>query len=141
MGNSTPTAPDQPTTPPRVRVLVADDSQSWRQEFRAHLERLPAVQVVAETKECHEAVALFLQHRPNLVVVSVDVQGRGGFEVLRSIRRSVPDCLVILMTRCPDAFVETTGRLLGATAVYSRTEGFDSVLGLIQRLVERQKLS
>jgi DNA-binding NarL/FixJ family response regulator len=141
MVNSTPASPNQPTTLPRVRVLVADDSVSWRQEFRAHLERLPGVQIIAEAEDCREAIALFFQHRPGLVLVSVGVPGQGGFEVLRSIRRSVPDCLVILMTRCPDAFVETTGRLLGATAVCSRTEGFDSVLGLIQRLVERQKLS
>ena len=137
MGHATAASPDE-ISAPRVRVLVADDSHVWRQELRAHLERLPTVEIIAETDDCEEAMALFFQHRPHLVLVSVGVPGHGGFEVLRSIKRSVPDCQVILVTRCPDAFVETTGLLLGATAVCPRTEGSASIVGLVQRLVDGQ---
>jgi DNA-binding NarL/FixJ family response regulator len=134
----TKSSPDGATTRPPVRVLVADDSHAWRQEMRAHLGRLPMVQIIAETDDCDEAMALFFQHRPHLVLVSVGAPGHGGFEVLRSIKRSAPDCAVILVTRCADAFVETTGLLLGATAVCPRTEGPASILGLVQRLIDGQ---
>jgi DNA-binding NarL/FixJ family response regulator len=124
-----------------VHLLVADDSHDWRQELRGHLERLSMVQIVAETADGHEALVLSLKLRPQLAIVSVSVPVYGGFEVLRSIKRFVPDCNVVLVTRCPDPLVETTGILLGAKAVCSKTEGLESVLGIIERILDRQDLS
>lgn len=101
----------------KVRVLLAEESPTVLQVIREELQKAIWVEVVAETDNSHEAVALFFQLKPDAAIISTCLKGHGGFEVLRCIRSVFGDCATILTSRQPDPFVAETGRVLGAAAV------------------------
>jgi PAS domain S-box-containing protein len=99
-----------------IRVLVADDEPSVRATVRRLLERRGAIVVVAA--DGIEAEARLREERFDLVVVDVQMPGRGGYDVLAFARAVEPDLPVVLMSGYtgrvrgegseeePDAFLE-----------------------------------
>jgi DNA-binding NarL/FixJ family response regulator len=120
----------------RARVLLASDSPKLSGELLAGLERLPLVEIVGEANTSQEALTLFLEHRPRIVLLSVSLPDEGGFSLLRSIKRAAPGCAVILVTYGEEPFVRQAGFLLGATAVYSTNGAVWQICGIVDRLAK-----
>lgn len=118
----------------RLRVLLADASPAMRSRFREELQHLPFVELVGEANTSDEALALFLQSRPDVVVVSILLPEHGGFEVLRCIKRAAAKSAVILTSLFPNQFIEQTTTLMGGTSVCSVCDGFVQFRAILQRL-------
>jgi DNA-binding NarL/FixJ family response regulator len=104
--------------PRKLRVLLADESQTVRHNLREELRRLNWVEIVEEASTSQEAISLLFRLRPDAVVVAASIVDEGGFEVLRCVNHACPNCASILTCRRRDPFVTEAGRLLGATGVY-----------------------
>lgn len=117
-----------------LRLLLAEDSEAIRLVVRAELERLTCVRLIAEAANSEEALDLFFRLRPDVVLVSVRFPPHGGFQVLQRIKEVSSDCTVILTTCEPNPFVEKTGRLFGAEAVWSAIEDVKQIAELLLRL-------
>jgi DNA-binding NtrC family response regulator len=78
------------------RILVADDDDILLGFIRTVL--LKAGYLVDEASGGHKAVALFREHRPDLVLTDLLMPGRDGMEVLRDIRAIDPQAKVIIMS-------------------------------------------
>ena len=72
----------------QIEILLADDHAVMRTGLRLVLERQQDFHVVAEASDGREAVALALQHKPDVVVMDVDhaqfERHRGGAADWRS---------------------------------------------------------
>ncbi len=79
-----------------IRVLVADDSPSFRAVLRGILSRAPDVEIVAEAADGDEAVARARELRPDVVTLDVTMPRKGGLEALREIMRVAPTSVVVL---------------------------------------------
>jgi DNA-binding NarL/FixJ family response regulator len=133
--NPTPLpSPIHEPLPGTLRVLLADDCPKTRARFRAELEGVPLVEVVADAATCGEALVLFFTHHPHVLLVSASLPPGGGFEVLQCIQRAAPGRAVILTTRSPNSFVEQTGQMLGAAGVYPSSQDFGPIRRQIVRL-------
>lgn len=82
------------------RVLVADDNQANRALLRAYLNRLELPVLMAEDGE--EALALYEQERPDIILMDLMMPKMDGFEAIRRIRalggdRWVPIVIVSAM--------------------------------------------
>ena len=108
-----------------------------RRQLQAALQRLPFVEIVAETGETDEALDLLMRTRPDLVIAAICLPEKGGFYLLRSVQRAVTNCAVILMTRSSSPFVDEAASLLGAAGVCPAIDGFAQLIVMIQRLHER----
>ncbi|WP_405690086.1 response regulator [Streptomyces sp. NBC_00057] len=88
------------TTPGRrpVRVLVADDEAMVRAGVRAILVRDPCTEVVAEAADGHEAVSLTRRHRPDVVLLDIQMPGLDGLAAAAQIHRALPTVGVIMLT-------------------------------------------
>jgi DNA-binding NarL/FixJ family response regulator len=125
----------------KFRVLLAEESPTVRQSLRQELEGANWIEIVAETNKSQEAITLFFQLRPDALVVSTCIEGQGGFEVIRCIRRAFANCAAILTSRQPDSFVTETGRLLGAAAVCCVAERPTQLVKQLRRLAEQNRHS
>jgi DNA-binding NarL/FixJ family response regulator len=72
-------------SPPRIRVLVADDEPIMRDVARLACEEL-GVEVVGEAAGGLEAVEQALALRPDVLVLDLDLPDIDGFEVSRRLR-------------------------------------------------------
>ncbi|MEV4553438.1 response regulator transcription factor [Nonomuraea wenchangensis] len=68
-----------------IRVLLADDQALIRGGFRALLEAEDDLEVVAEAANGEQAVALALEHRPDVVLVDIQMPVMDGIEATRRI--------------------------------------------------------
>jgi DNA-binding NarL/FixJ family response regulator len=97
-----------------IRVLLADDEGLVRAGIRAILGTDPAIEVVAEAANGREAVDLAVAHRPDVVLLDVQMPVLDGLDAADEVHRLVPDAgVVILTTFSEDAYI---ARALGGGA-------------------------
>ncbi|MGW4527359.1 response regulator [Amycolatopsis sp. NPDC004378] len=68
-----------------IRVLLADDQPLVRSGFRALLDIEDDIEVVAEAADGREAVALAVEHLPDIAILDVRMPGVDGIEATRRI--------------------------------------------------------
>ncbi|MGE3820731.1 MAG: response regulator [Isosphaeraceae bacterium] len=79
------------------RLLVVDDAMIMRKLIR-DVAREAGWEVAAEAANGAEAVALYEEHRPDLVTMDLVMPVMGGNEALRKIRSADPQARVIVVT-------------------------------------------
>jgi DNA-binding NarL/FixJ family response regulator len=84
-----------------IRVLIADDHPATREGLHAIVESEGDLRVVAEAGDGHEAVALFMRHSPDLVLMDLQMPGLGGLEAMRLMRREKPNARIVVLTSYP----------------------------------------
>ena len=86
----------------RTRILLADDHTIFRYGLRAMLSSLPEYEVVGEATTGEEAVALTAELRPDVILMDVQMPGKGGIEATRRILETSPGVGVIVVTMFED---------------------------------------
>lgn len=79
-----------------TKVLIVDDEPLARERLRTLLAAEAEVEVVGECASGPDAVAAINQHRPDLVLLDINMPGMDGFGVLRALTPPLP--LVIFVT-------------------------------------------
>ena len=82
----------------RIRIIVIDDQAVVRQGFVSLIGTVPDMLVVAQGNNGHEAIALYREHRPDVVLMDLRMPLMGGVEAIAAIRREWPDAKVIVLT-------------------------------------------
>jgi DNA-binding NarL/FixJ family response regulator len=82
----------------RIRVLIADDHPSARRGLRALLSTCPAVEVVCEAVDGHEAVQRVEECRPDVVLMDIRMPVCDGVEATQAIKAQWPEVEVIVLT-------------------------------------------
>ena len=85
-----------------TRILIADDHTIFRYGLRAMLSSLPEYEVVGEATTGEEAVALTAELRPDVILMDVQMPGKGGIEATRRILETSPGVGVIVVTMFED---------------------------------------
>ena len=121
-------------SPRIVTVIVADDSALIRGRLCALLETEPAVRVVGEASSAGEAMSQFERHRPDAVVLDIQMPDGSGLEVLRRIKQSAPWCVVIMLTQFSEPAFREISRILGADHFLNKASEFDQLPGILRQL-------
>ena len=79
------------------RLLVVDDALFMRKLIRG-VAAEAGWEVVAEAGNGEEAVALYAQHKPDLVTMDLVMPVMGGLDALRKIRELDPKAQVVVVT-------------------------------------------
>ena len=84
-----------------MKVLLADDHAMMRDGLRAVLERA-GVQVVAEARDGHEAIAEASRARPDVVVIDISMPRLNGIDATRRLTTEMPGIKVIALSMNSD---------------------------------------
>jgi DNA-binding NarL/FixJ family response regulator len=82
----------------RITVLLADDHALVRRGFRRILEDDPAIEVVGEASNGEEAIRLFAELKPAVIVMDAAMPGTGGLAATRAIIASAPNATVLMLS-------------------------------------------
>jgi len=86
------------TSGAEIRIIVVDDQAVVRQGFVSLISTVPDMRVVAQGTNGREAVALYREHRPDVVLMDLRMPEMGGVEAISAIRREFSDAKVIVLT-------------------------------------------
>ena len=86
----------------KIKVLLTDDHALFRQGIRTLLAAESDMEVVGESANGLEAVALAQQVRPDVVLMDIGMPGMSSFEATRQIRKDRPDTKVIFLSMYDD---------------------------------------
>lgn len=90
-----------------VRIILVDDHAVVRAGYRLLLENDPDIEVVAELESGEEANSLYMQLRPDVVVIDLSMPGMGGLEAIRRIKAKDEKARILVFTMYDSiAFVE-----------------------------------
>src|SRR5579862_2522381 len=78
--------------------MLADDHPMMREGIAALIARRPDMNVVAEANNGREAVELYRQHRPDVVLMDLQMPVMDGVEAIQTIRAEFPTARIIVLT-------------------------------------------
>jgi DNA-binding LytR/AlgR family response regulator len=81
-----------------LRTLIVDDEPVARQVLREELESLSGVEVIGEADNGPAALEQIAEHRPDLVLLDLQMPEMGGLEVARNIRRGTHLPVIVIVT-------------------------------------------
>jgi DNA-binding NarL/FixJ family response regulator len=81
-----------------LRVLLVDDQKLMREGLRMLLEAEPALTVAAEAADGAQAVELYEELQPDVVLMDIRMPVMDGVEATRRIREGFPDAKVLVLT-------------------------------------------
>ena len=88
-----------------IRVMIVDDALFMRKLYHNMLEK-DDISIVAEAANGYEAIALYQEARPDVVLMDITMSGMPGIEALEEIMRIDPEARVIMSSAMgQEAFV------------------------------------
>ena len=85
-------------TSPGMRVLVVDDSTELRARLVALIRETAPESVVDEARDGGEALAAVEAAFPELIILDLQLPGRGGLEILASLKQAPRAPRVLILT-------------------------------------------
>jgi two-component system sensor histidine kinase/response regulator len=84
--------------PAAYRIVIVDDVPEIREILTFLLEETGWFDVVGHAANGVEAVDVVERHKPDLVLLDLDLAGMSGWDVLAELRPRVPDTKVVILT-------------------------------------------
>ena len=81
-----------------IRIVLADDHAVVRSALRMLLDAEPDLEVVAEAGDVDGAIRYVRGHRPDVLILDLNMPGRPSLEALPDIAEASPDTSVVVLT-------------------------------------------
>ena len=81
-----------------IRIVLADDHAVVRSALRMLLDAEPDLEVVAEAGDVEGAIRYVRGHRPDVLILDLNMPGRPSLEALPDIAEASPDTSVVVLT-------------------------------------------
>lgn len=86
------------TSLPNIRILLADDHCIVRDGIAAVINQEAGMCVVAQAADGLEAVRLWQEHRPDVILMDLRMPGMGGVAAIQELRRLDTGVRIIVLT-------------------------------------------
>jgi DNA-binding NarL/FixJ family response regulator len=118
------------TRPIQIPILTVDDHSFFRSGIAAFLGTQADMRLVAEASNGREAIQQFRQHRPDTILMDLQMREMNGLEAMLAIRAEFPAARIIILTTFPG---DVQGAMkLGARAYLVNAELGKELLGTIR---------
>ena len=108
-------------------VMIADDSDAIRLVLKDILS-IGKHTVVAEATNGEDAVNLFFENSPDVLLLDLAMPKKDGLTVLKEILEKSPQSKIILITASDDQKIISQCLQIGASSCISKPFDFNSVL-------------
>ncbi|GAB3720238.1 response regulator transcription factor [Nocardiopsis nanhaiensis] len=120
-------------------VVLADDEALLRKALASLLPLEGEVSVLAEADDGAAAVAATLRHRPDVLVIDLEMPGVDGLGAVAAIRRERPDQVILMLTRHARPGVLRKALRLGVQGFVSKSADPADIASVIRTLHEGRR--
>ena len=86
-----------------INVMLVDDHAVVRMGFRMLLETAADIKVIAEAENGEQAIKLYVEHQPNVVVMDITMPGIGGLEAIERIMAKDSAARILVLSAHEDS--------------------------------------
>ena len=115
----------------QIRLLIVDDHEVVRLGLRTLLETESDLRVVAEAGTAEEALVQVENHRPDVVILDIQLPGRSGLYACRDIRQKFPQTQVVMLTSSVNENFAVEALRAGAVGYVLKQVGGDELVRAI----------
>ncbi len=121
---------------PAIRVILADDHTILRKTLVSFLEERQDFVVVAEAADGDAAIKETLALLPDVLLLDLNMPGKGGLEVLPVVRQEAPNVKVLILTGREEDWYIMRALRAGAHGYLLKSAAEDELLDGIQKVME-----
>ena len=81
-----------------IKTLLVDDHALVREALGEKLQREQDIRVVGSAENGEQALKMFDEHQPDIVVLDIDMPGLNCFETARQIKARRPEARIIFLS-------------------------------------------
>lgn len=119
----------------KVRVLLADDHQMFREALCHLLQSQPDMEVVGQAGDGMQVVELARKTNPQIVCMDISMPGMDGAEVTRTLRKAMPQVMVVALSAYSDQQYVLDMLDAGASGYVTKAEASDELLRAIRTVM------
>lgn len=82
---------------PDLRVMIVEDHTLVRAAIRRTLS-VPGIQVVAEAASAEDALDRVMEHRPDVILLDIELPGMNGVALVRELAPRLPNSHIVMLT-------------------------------------------
>ena len=116
------------------KVLVVDDEAHIRKFVTLMIKSLGYANVL-EAPNGQEALKLFEKEKPQLVLLDVNMPRTDGLQTLRGLKRSDPNCTVVMLTSLVNRQTVEECLQLGAVGYLRKDNAPDDMLAQLKKII------
>ena len=117
-----------------LEVVLIEDEDEVRDVLRVLFDLDDRFRVVAEAADGLQGIAAVAAHRPDVVVLDMQLPGATGAEVVRAARESSPNSRIVIFSSFPDPFTLLEVLRLGADSYLDKATAWMDLLPTILEL-------
>jgi DNA-binding NarL/FixJ family response regulator len=121
-----------------MKVLIVDDHPIVRAGLRRLLAGEPEVQIL-EAASGREALAVFREYQPELVIIDLSMPGLGGLEVIGRLKIESAAVRVLVLSMHREAMYARRALQAGAAGFVSKNAPADRLLEAVRRVAAGQR--
>ncbi|MEW6125521.1 MAG: response regulator transcription factor [Acidobacteriota bacterium] len=116
-------------------ILIADDHALIRKGLRQVIEADTPYQIIGEAASGKEALALIIQHQPQVAILDVNMPELTGFDVAQEVQKRNLKVAIIFLTMHKDKNYFNKAMDLGAKGYVLKDGVLDEIVSALQTVV------
>lgn len=121
------------STSKKIQVLIADDHFMVRKGLSAIIQSIPDFNLVGEAEDGSQAIAMYNDLHPDVILIDLVMPEMGGIEAIRSISANHSNTSILALTSFPDQQLVKQALGAGACGFLYKDVGMDELVNAIRQ--------
>ncbi len=117
----------------RISIVLADDHTVVRRALRLLLEAEPGFEVVAEAEDAEGAIRYLRGHRPDVLILDLNMPGRSSLEAIPAMRAASARTEVVVLTMQKEPAFARQALQLGVLGYVLKEAADDELVRAVRR--------
>jgi len=122
----------------KIKLLLADKSEIFREGLAKLLEREPDIEVVCACRTGLEAIERANEHQPDVILIDTELPECSGIETMKRIHERLPNTNIIVFTHSEAGADLISAVKVGARAYISKDVSLEDLIKVIALVAEHE---
>lgn len=123
----------------QINVMLVDDHAVVRMGFKMLLETSEDIKVIAEAENGEEAIKLYMEHKPNVIVMDITMPGMGGMEAIERILTKESSAKILVLSAHEDSVHPKRVLNAGAMGYVTKRSAAEELIKAIRAVASGKK--
>lgn len=123
-----------------IRIILAEDQKLLRGALATLLSLEDDIEVVGQAEDGEEVISLIQQHKPDIVVMDIEMPLKTGLDIAEVLQKNKSDCRVIILTTFARPGYFQRAMQAGVYGYLLKDTGSDELSDAIRRVYDGKRV-